>query len=216
MGRARAVGKMGRQIWLASWLLRILSIQISVPKNAVESVACAFRWWWSGDADFASKILRSRFCSGNLMEPMAVVGGCYSKLELIGVRATQVSSQSTQWASFQMQIICWSLDYSWFSVHWVCVGTPGVGLIFQSLQIKYKDIVTIPWWHGLFNIFEIELQIPCWKWYQNEFDSSFSEAERADLRRPSVKMSGFERGFFPHPLFDGEWENSDLFLPDVR
>ena len=34
-----------------------------------------------------------------------------------------------------------------------------------------------------------------------KFDSSFSEAERADLRRPSVKMSGFERGFSPMGLF---------------
>jgi hypothetical protein len=197
MGRARAVGKMGRQIWLASWLLRILSIQISVPKNAVESVACAFRWWWSGDADFASKILRSRFCSGNLMEPMAVVGGCYSKLELIGVRATQVSSQSTQWASFQMQIICWSLDYSWFSVHWVCVGTPGVGLIFQSLQIKYKDIVTIPWWHGLFNIFEIELQIPGWKWYQHEIWLQFLGSRARRFEKAECENEWFRTWILP-------------------
>ncbi len=38
--------KMGRRIWLASWLLRLLSILISVPKCAVESVAYVFRWWW--------------------------------------------------------------------------------------------------------------------------------------------------------------------------
>jgi hypothetical protein len=33
---------------------------------------------------------------------------------------------------------------------------------------------------------------------------------------PSVwKGVVFERGFSPHPLFDGEWENSHLLIPDV-